>query len=364
MATSRRQFLKQTVGFSAALLLSGKRAVTLAQGVDLRDKVEALVGGGEARHVMAIGDFGVKLPELARQQAVADAMAKYLKAKQLKPDALALLGDNFYGGFGGKGVQSDRWNINIEQMYKASDFPCPLFAMLGNHDYGDEAALASVKTQLAYKAAKPDTRWHLPAKWYRMNLPDENPLATVLVIDTNRILSAKIDDEKKEDPDPAKAAKDAARKAKEAPINPSEPRSQVEWLKAELAKPRTTPWLFVMGHHPLYSDGVHGDNAKLIALLDPLFRQHKVDLYLTGHDHDLQHIEFDGHPTSFVISGGGGARAREPKRKERSKFGQGIYGFSHLELRKDAFVLTHVDANGKELHSFSKTRDGKMAVVG
>jgi hypothetical protein len=32
-----------------------------------------------------------------------------------------------------------------------------------------------------------------------------------------------------------------------------------------------------------------------------------VDLYLSGHDHDLQHLEFKGHPTSFVISGGGGA---------------------------------------------------------
>src|ERR1700761_2394235 len=40
---------------------------------------------------------------------------------------------------------------------------------------------------------------------------------------------------------------------------------------------------------------------------DSLLRRHKVDLYLSGHDHDLQHIEFKGHPTSFVISGGGGA---------------------------------------------------------
>jgi tartrate-resistant acid phosphatase type 5 len=32
-----------------------------------------------------------------------------------------------------------------------------------------------------------------------------------------------------------------------------------------------------------------------------------VDLYLSGRDHDLQHLEFKGHPTSFVISGRGGA---------------------------------------------------------
>jgi tartrate-resistant acid phosphatase type 5 len=45
----------------------------------------------------------------------------------------------------------------------------------------------------------------------------------------------------------------------------------------------------------------------LIAQWDSLLRRHNVDLYLSGHDHDLQHLEFKGHPTSFVISGGGGA---------------------------------------------------------
>jgi tartrate-resistant acid phosphatase type 5 len=32
-----------------------------------------------------------------------------------------------------------------------------------------------------------------------------------------------------------------------------------------------------------------------------------VDLYLSGRDHDLQQLEFKGHPTCFVICGGGGA---------------------------------------------------------
>jgi 3',5'-cyclic AMP phosphodiesterase CpdA len=82
---------------------------------------------------------------------------------------------------------------------------------------------------------------------------------------------------------------------------------QQQWLESELAKPRTTPFLAVAAHHPLYSNGQHRDNPKLIAQWDSLLRRHKVDLYLSGHDHDLQHLEFKGHPTSFVISGGGGA---------------------------------------------------------
>ena len=36
------------------------------------------------------------------------------------------------------------------------------------------------------------------------------------------------------------------------------------WLEAELSKPRTTPFLVVMGHHPIFSNGPHGDHKVLI----------------------------------------------------------------------------------------------------
>src|SRR6266478_8232157 len=61
-------------------------------------------------------------------------------------------------------------------------------------------------------------------------------------------------------------------------------------FEAELAKPRTTPFLAVAAHHPLYSNGRHRDNPMLIAQWDSLLRRHNVDLYLSGHDHDLQHL--------------------------------------------------------------------------
>ena len=83
--------------------------------------------------------------------------------------------------------------------------------------------------------------------------------------------------------------------------------SQLGWLEAELGRPRSTRYLVVMGHHPVYSDGPHGDHPVLAREWDPLFRKHKVDIYLAGHDHDIQPLKFENHPTSFFISGGGGA---------------------------------------------------------
>lgn len=61
----------------------------------------------------------------------------------------------------------------------------------------------------------------------------------------------------------------------------------------------------------------------LIAQWDSLLRRHNVDLYLSGHDHDLQHLEFKGHPTSFGISGGGGGRSSsaEPHRARSEDHG-------------------------------------------
>jgi tartrate-resistant acid phosphatase type 5 len=82
---------------------------------------------------------------------------------------------------------------------------------------------------------------------------------------------------------------------------------QKKWFEVKLAKVRATLFLAIAAHHPLYSNCIHRDNRMLIAEWDSLLRRHHVDLYLSGHDHDLQHLEFTGHPTSFVISDGGGA---------------------------------------------------------
>ncbi len=123
---------------------------------------------------------------------------------------------------------------------------------------------------------------------------------------------------------------------------------------SELAKRRSTPFVIMVGHHPLYTNGVHKDNPILIKDWDILLRQHKVDFYITGHDHDLQHLEFAGHPTSFVISGGGGAELVDwtiPPEK-RGPFGGKVLGFTDMEMIKDAVILRHFDQNARELHSF------------
>ena len=136
-------------------------------------------------------------------------------------------------------------------------------------------------------------------------------------------------------------------------------------MLSELKRPRTTPFLIVMGHHLVYSDGPHGDHPILVRDRDPLFRKCKVDVYLAGHDHDLQHLEFEGHPTTHLLSGGGGADLYDLKidPSQRGPYAEKNYGFSHLTVTEKQLTLRHVDPGGHILHAFRRSPDGRISLL-
>jgi hypothetical protein len=324
---SRRQFL-QTFGFSAAALLAGRFNLRAAAQVD-----------PQAQHFFLLGDWGAK-DSTAPQQQVARAMASYANDQGIRPAALFLLGDNFYGQLDG-GTASPRWQSQFEDMYPRSQFAGPCYALLGNHDYNVEPA-GKMEAQLAYAAAHAGTRWTLPAKWYRFDFPEERPLVTFLALDSNY-------------------QKPTADKLS---LTPKERAAQAQWLKAELAKPRSTRFLVVCGHHPFYSNA--GDSPTLIAEWDALFREHSAHLYICGHIHDLEHLEFANHPTSFVVTGGGGTTLRARETNESSalnRFSQNVHGFTHLETSNERLVVRHIAADGTQLHAFSKSPQGRVELL-
>jgi len=317
-AVSRRQVLKQTFFFSAALALGAR--TTFVQAED--------IAPGSHQFLM-VGDFGTGGKD---QIAVAKAMQDYAAGLNLKPDGLFLMGDNFYGAFP-EGLNSPRWKTQFEDMYPASAFPGPCWAILGNHDYDNEPVI-KVAAELAYQKARPGTRWTMPTKWYRVEWPAENPVMTCLMLDSNYKNSV-------------------------SQLTPEEIAQQLVWLKTELAKPRTTPWLVVMGHHPLYNNGHHGHTEALIKDWGGLFQKHGVDFYFCGHDHDLQHMEFEGMRISFVLSGGGGQSLHDVKAADHA-FGMKVHGFTHLQVTKEKFTVRHLGADRKQVHAFTKTPDGKI----
>ncbi|MGJ8724919.1 MAG: metallophosphoesterase [Roseibacillus sp.] len=324
---SRRTVLKQTFGFSAAIL-AGKAPLLAAP--------TSLTSG--ASHFTMIGDWG-KPGDMKRQKEVATGMTNYLSSRKIKPDAMFLMGDNFYGKMNG-GVKCTRFKTQFSAVYPPKVFPGKCYAILGNHEYDDQPKQVKIEAQIGYSKHKPNTRWSMPNKWYRLDLgPKEKPLMTVLCLDSN--FSNRRDQ-----------------------LTPEERKEQLAWLKTELSKPRKAPWLVVNGHHPLHSCGHYGDFPEQIAEWDELFRKHKVHFYFCGHEHDLQHLEFEDHPTSFVISGGGGAPIRMPDEEpERGPFVEGVLGFTHLEVTPEKFVVRHVDRESQILHAFQKSPDGTSEVL-
>lgn len=297
----------------------------------------------EALHVVMIGDFGTGG---ADQLKVAAGMKKFVADKGIQTEGLMLLGDNFYGlTKDGMSVESARWKKDIEDMYPADVFKGPMWAVLGNHDYHDNAG--GEKVQIEY-ATKPGVRWKMPSKWYRFDLgPADKPLVTFICLDSN--LPA------------VSGGQDKKTKKPRSSLTAAEEQDQLAWLEVELKKPRA-PFTIAVGHHPLYSNGDHGDTKALISQWEPLFQEHKVHAYLCGHDHDLQHLEMQGLFTTHLLSGGGGARTRKLEGKHDVPFGKDIHGFTHLQITADALTFTHHSTDGVALHTVMKRVDGSFAV--
>jgi tartrate-resistant acid phosphatase type 5 len=331
---NRRQFLRQSFAFSALATLHGLPSLAAPR---------AAKPNQDARHLLIVGDWGYE--NATAQISVARAMTEYAQQHKLKTEALLMLGDNWYGPLPG-GVDCPRWQTNFEEAYPATVFPGPAYAIPGNHDY---QIMASNKLQAELEYAKrPGTRWVMPSLWYRVELPAKNPVITLIALDSNM---------------PSPDGKPV--KAPNFTLTPEQQAQQLVWLEAELSKPLNTPFLTVMGHHPIYSNGPHGDHPTLLRDWEPLLRKHNVHLYMAGHDHDMQHLEFDGHPTTFVLSGGGGADLYNLKIQEakRGPYAEKIYGFSHLEMTSDALLLRHLNEQGQVVHAFTKKTDHSVQIV-
>jgi hypothetical protein len=267
---------------------------------------------------IAFGDWGSGTPD---QKAVAAAMGEAAAKQQPPFNAAITLGDNFYVDLPG-GAKSKVWKTMFEEMYSKERMPFPFYVTVGNHDIETDAKL---QAELDYALQNPTSRWKLPARWYRLDLPEDEPLVSFLVLDSNH---------------------------KEMPPKLFE--EETNWLEKELAKPRPGKWLVCIAHHPLFNNGKHKDDKYLINNWGPLLKKYNVELYLTGHDHNLQHLEIADWSTSFCISGGGGQSTYGMQRTDRGPFASASFGFATLRFTPETLSVRFFDKVGKELHVFDR----------
>src|ERR1700690_2567379 len=168
-ALSRRRFLRQSFAFSAL--------ASLGSCSGLADSVPS---DPAAAQLLVLGDWGYENP--TAQSQVAAGLRAYAKKQSVHPQALLLLGDNWFGELGG-GARPPRWATPLEKKFPGRGFPCPAYAVLGNHDY-QRWPESKVDAELEY-ARNGHTRWTMPSRWYRFEFPAKNPLITFLALDSN-----------------------------------------------------------------------------------------------------------------------------------------------------------------------------------
>ncbi len=248
--------------------------------------------------VLAFGDFGNGSSE---QKQVAASMLRY--HRQTPFDFALTLGDNFYD-LGMQSPDDPRWQTWWAALY--DPLGIKFYATFGNHDwgFGDSPAAEILYTDRSQS-------WRLPAPYYTFTAGPVQFFA----LDTNEISVA-----------------------------------QTLWLKDELTKSRAR-WKVVYGHHPIYSAGTHGDNNGLIRTLLPLLKE-RADIYLAGHDHDLEHLKPVGG-LHFFISGGGGAGLRQPKTDPSCLFAKGVHGFTVLEADATDLKVSFIGADTALLYAYT-----------
>ena len=272
---------------------------------------------------LAFGDWGRDGGSF--QKPVAEQMGRTAAAD--RSQFVVALGDNFYED-GVPDVKAAQWKTSFEAIYTAPSLQIPWYVALGNHDYHGNA-----QAQVDYTLTNP--RWKMPARYYTFTRRiDTRTSAQFFVLDSSPYAYRK----------EPKGYGD---------LSAQDPAAQTAWLERELAK-STAQWKIVCAHHPVYSGGVHRDTPELIAAIEPLLEKFGVQVFLNGHDHDLQHLRVGA--VNYFCSGAG-SKPRAASRDSRTLFSLGdTGGFLAVKLTQEEFQGRFIDHTGKEVYAVTLPR--------
>jgi tartrate-resistant acid phosphatase type 5 len=193
----------------------------------------------------------------------------------------------------------------------------PIFAILGEHDWGRNGLMYNWKAQIAHGRTSPF--WHMPSDVYSVTFED----LKIFALNTNAIPICK---------------------------------EQVDWLKSELEKSKAR-WNIVIGHKPINAYGEHGDIEFMIKDVLPILCG-KADIYIAAHEHNEQVLRADcGLP--LVISGSAGKLRRVSCEGPRSLFCRTEPGFGYIEVKKAELVIKMVSGEGEVLYELSVPKKGE-----
>ena len=272
--------------------------------------------------MLAVGDWG--RDGTSHQRDVAVRMGHAAAANRSR--MIISVGDNFYED----GVQSatdPQWRTSFEDIYTDPALQVPWQVVLGNHDYRGVP-----QAQLEY--ARTSSRWRLPRRYYKVSGAAYGaPHADLFFIDTSPLVHK---------------YRSRVEGVIAANVASQDPALQLRWLAGALGASRAA-WKIVVGHHTVYSGGSgHGNTPELVAQLAPLLERHGVQVYINGHDHDLQHLRVGR--VDYICTGAG-SEVRPTSTITGTRFALAQSGFAALSLDRDALALSFIDFTGATVYA-------------
>ena len=102
-------------------------------------------------------------------------------------------------------------------------------------------------------------------------------------------------------------------------------------------------WKVVVTHNPLFSSGKgHGDNKDLQNLILPILKKYKVDMVLTGHDHNSQYLRMDMNSQEESVTVNEGTKT-EPQDCGTEEF---------IAQRSSVKIAESMAIQGQHMHHF------------
>lgn len=272
---------------------------------------------GELQFIV-IGDWGEK--GNYSQKQVAYAMEKL--ESQEKIDFILTTGDNFYEN-GVSDLSDLHFKKSFEEIYLFSK-SIPWYISLGNHDY-----MGDIQTLIEYGKVNPN--WIFPSPYYSFEKKIEKENSVLfLMTDTSEFVNI------------------LGLLYYRSYMRKGESVIQMNWINSKL-KNTNAKWKIVIGHHPIYSSGYHGDTKVLQKEFVETLEKNKVDLYFAGHDHDLQHLKHPEKRIHFFISGAG-SKTRQITSNPYTIFAASQPGFAVVKINENKIEVRFINHNSKEIY--------------